>query len=145
MTKLSGLGGRLYRGDTSVNFIGKSRRWYAFSGILIIASAIALSTQGLHLGIEFKGGSEFTVTKTNISLVDARAVVASTGIPGDVIIQKIGTNKVRVQTGALSNDQSNKLEDALAAKFSVPTSSIDTQIVGPSWGKEITRKALYGL
>jgi preprotein translocase subunit SecF len=33
----------------------------------------------------------------------------------------------------------------LAAKFSVSASTIDTQIIGPSWGKEITRKALYGL
>jgi preprotein translocase subunit SecF len=49
MSKLSGLGGRLYRGDTSVDFIGKRRRWYGFSAVLIIASAIALSTQGLHL------------------------------------------------------------------------------------------------
>ena len=145
MTRLSGLGGRLYRGDTSVDFIGKRRRWYGFSAILIVASAIALSVQGLHLGIEFKGGSEFTVTKTGISVADARAAVASTGIPGDTIIQKLGTNKVRVQTGALSVAQSNQMEDALAAKFSVKTNSIDTQIVGPSWGKEITRKALYGL
>jgi preprotein translocase subunit SecF len=27
----------------------------------------------------------------------------------------------------------------------VSVSTIDTQIIGPSWGKEITRKALYGL
>jgi preprotein translocase subunit SecF len=145
MAQLSGLGGRLYRGETSVDFIGKRRRWYAFSGLLILASAIALSVQGLHLGIEFKGGSEFTITKTGISLADARAAVTSTGIPGDTIIQKLGTNKVRVQTGALSIAQSNKMQDALAAKFSITTNSIDTQIVGPSWGKEITRKALYGL
>lgn len=145
MSKLSGLGGRLYRGETSVDFIGKRRRWYAFSGILIIASAVALSVQGLHLGIEFKGGSSYTVTKTGISVVDARAAVASASIPGETIIQKIGTNKVRVQTGALTALQSNQVQDALAAKFGIATDAIDTQIVGPSWGKEITRKALYGL
>jgi preprotein translocase subunit SecF len=33
----------------------------------------------------------------------------------------------------------------LAAKFGVSVDSIDCQIIGPSWGKEITRKALYGL
>jgi preprotein translocase subunit SecF len=37
------------------------------------------------------------------------------------------------------------VQDALAAKFAVPVESIDTHIVGPSWGKEITRKAVYGL
>lgn len=145
MTKLSGLGGRLYRGDTSVDFIGKRRRWYAFSGVLIVASALALSIQGLHLGIEFKGGSEFTVTKTGISLSDARAAVENTKVPGDTIIQKLGTNKIRVQTAPLTVAQSNQVQDALAAKFGVNASQIDTQIVGPSWGKEITRKALYGL
>lgn len=145
MSKLSGIGGRLYRGETSFDLIGKRRRWYALSGVLIIASALALSIQGLHLGIEFKGGSEFTVTKTGISIVDARAAVASTHVPGDTIIQKLGTNKVRVQTAPLSNAQSNSVQDALAAKFGISADAIDTQIVGPSWGKEITRKALYGL
>jgi len=41
--------------------------------------------------------------------------------------------------------QSNAVQDALASKFGITTEVIDTQIVGPSWGKEITRKALYGL
>jgi len=145
MSKLSGLGGRLYRGDTSIDFIGKRRRWYAVSGLLIIASAFALSLQGLHLGIEFKGGSSYTVTKPGISIEDARSAVATTSIPGELIIQKVGTDKVRVQTGSLSVLQSNAVQDALASKFGITTEVIDTQIVGPSWGKEITRKALYGL
>jgi preprotein translocase subunit SecF len=145
MSKLSGLGGRLYRGDTSIDFIGKRRRWYAVSGLLIIASAFALSLQGLHLGLEFKGGSSYTVTKPGISIEDARSAVATTSIPGEVIIQKVGTDKVRVQTGSLSVLQSNAVQDALASKFGITTEVIDTQIVGPSWGKEITRKALYGL
>jgi len=145
MSSLSGLGGRLYRGETSVDFIGKRRRWYAISGLLIIASIGALSIQGLHLGIEFKGGSSYTVTKAGVTVEKARAAVDSTGIAGETIIQKIGTQKVRVQTGALTSDQSNQIQDVLASKLGVSVDSIDTQIVGPSWGKEITRKALYGL
>jgi preprotein translocase subunit SecF len=50
-----------------------------------------------------------------------------------------------VQTGSLSAEQSNAVEDALASTFGVSVEAIDTQIIGPSWGKEITRKALYGL
>ena len=145
MSKLSGLGGRLYRGETSVDFIGRRRRWYSISALFILASIGALSLQGLHLGIEFKGGSSFTVTKVNASIEDARAAVTATGIPGELIVQNIGTDKVRVQTSALDNAQNNAVQDALATKFSVTTESIDSQIVGPSWGKEITRKALYGL
>ena len=145
MSSLSGIGGRLYRGETSIDFIGKRRRWYAISALLILASIGALAIQGLHLGIEFKGGSSYIVTKQGVTVEDARAAVESTGITSETIIQKIGTEKVRVQTGALSTVESNQLQDALASKLGVSVGSIDTQIVGPSWGKEITRKALYGL
>ena len=145
MSKLSGLGGRLYRGETSVNFIGRRRRWYTVSAVFILLSIGALAVQGLHLGIEFKGGSSFTVTTQNPSVTEARAAVDEAGVSGEAIIQVLGDNKVRVQTGALETAQNNAVQDALAAKFSVAVGSIDTQIIGPSWGKEITRKALYGL
>ncbi|CAB4826647.1 MAG: protein translocase subunit SecF [Actinobacteria bacterium] len=145
MSKLSGIGGRLYRGETSIDFIGKRRRWYAVSALFILLSIAALSLQGLHLGIEFKGGSSFTVTKAGASIADARAAVDTVGVPGEIIVQNIGTNKVRVQTAALNSVQNNAVQDALAKKFQVAVESIDSQIIGPSWGKEITRKALYGL
>ena len=145
MSKLSGIGGRLYRGETSIDFIGKRRRWYSISALFILLSIAALSLQGLHLGIEFKGGSSFTVTKAGASIADARAAVDSAGVSGEIIVQNIGTNKVRVQTAALNSVQNNAVQDALAKKFQVAVESIDSQIIGPSWGKEITRKALYGL
>ena len=145
MSKLSGLGGRLYRGETSVDFIGRRRRWYMVSALFIVVSIGALAVQGLHLGIEFKGGSSFTVTTQNPSVTEARAAVEEAGVSSETIVQLIGDNKVRVQTGSLEQVQNDAIQDSLAAKFSVSASTIDTQIIGPSWGKEITRKALYGL
>lgn len=145
MAKLSGIGGRLYRGETSIDFIGKRRRWYAFSGLLIIASAVTLFTQGLHLGIEFKGGSSFTVTSNQASINTAESALKEAGVTSQNIIQLIGNDKVRIQTEPLSNVQQNAVQDQLARKFNVTIESIDSQIIGPSWGKEITRKALYGL
>ncbi len=145
MAKFSGLGGRLYRGETSVDFIGKRKIWYAFSGLLILASAATLITQGLHLGIEFKGGSSFTVTSQSVSVSSAESAVRDAGVTTQVIVQKIGNDKVRVQTDALTPAQQTAVESKLATKFNVSIDSIDSQIIGPSWGEEITRKALYGL
>ena len=145
MSKFSGLGGRLYRGETSINFIGQRRRWYALSGFFVLLSIGALAIQGLTLGIEFKGGSSFTVNTPNPSVSQAREAVAEAGLQGEPIVQLVGNDKVRVQTPALEPALNNAIQDALAAKFSVSASSIDVQIIGPSWGKEITRKALYGL
>jgi preprotein translocase subunit SecF len=145
MSKFSGLGGRLHSGETSIDFIGKRRRWYAFSGILIIASIAALSLQGLHLGIEFRGGASYTVTKVGSTVAEANTALNAVGISNEVIVQKVGNDKVRIQTGSLTTEKSNALQDSLASTFGVSVDSIDTQIIGPSWGKEITRKALYGL
>lgn len=145
MSKMSGLGGRLYRGETAVDFIGKRRRWYSLSALFILASIAALAFQGLHLGIEFKGGSAFTVTNPTATIEQAQKAVEATGVPGELIVQKVGSDKIRVQTGALDTAQNNAVQDALATQFNVAAESIDTQIIGPSWGKEITRKAVYGL
>jgi len=145
MAKFSGIGGRLYRGETSYDFIGKRRRSYTFSILLILISAVTIFTQGLQLGIEFKGGSSFTVTSNNASIDRAESALEDAGVDTQNIIQKIGDNKVRVQTEPLSNTQQTAVQDQLAAKFGVSIESIDVQIIGPSWGEEITRKALYGL
>jgi preprotein translocase subunit SecF len=76
---------------------------------------------------------------------EAREAVEAVGLPGEIIVQKIGDSKVRVQTGAVDAAQSRAIEAALTQKFGVTEESIDTQLVGPSWGKEITKKAIYGL
>jgi len=145
MAKFSGLGGRLYRGETSVDFIGKRKIWYSISGLLILASALTLFTQGLHLGIEFKGGSSFTVTSANASVQTAETALSDAGITSQTIIQKLGNDKIRIQTDALTATEQNAVESSLSSKFNVTVDSIDSQIIGPSWGEEITRKALYGL
>jgi len=140
---LSGIGGRLYRGEKSFNIVGKRRRWYAVSAIVILMSGLALGFKGLHLGIEFKGGSVFTVTKSGATIEDGRSAIEKAGVTSETVVQKIGNNKIRIQTGTLPSFDSVKA--SLASSFGVSEESIDTQLIGPSWGKEITKKALYGL
>ena len=145
MAKLSGLGGRLYSGETSFNIVENRKRWYSISTVFILLSMGALLLQGLHLGLEFKGGASFTLNKADVTIEQARTSVEGIGIPGEIIVQKIGDSKVRIQTGALTPAESNSIEAALTKTFDVTIESIDTQLVGPSWGKEITKKAFYGL
>jgi preprotein translocase subunit SecF len=85
------------------------------------------------------------VSKAGGTIAQAESALVSAGITGEKVIQQVGNDKIRVQTGTLSAAQSNAVEDALASTFGVSVEAIDTQIIGPSWGKEITRKALYGL
>jgi len=143
--KLTGLGGRLYRGETSMNVIRARKKWYAVSALFIALSVFALGAQGLRLGIEFEGGSAFVVTTSTGSIEQAREAVSSAGYKDNVIIQTLGEEKIRIQTGVLDAGQSNAIQDALAAEFGVSVESIDTQNVGPSWGEEISKKAFQGL
>ena len=143
--KLTGLGGRLYRGETSMNVIRARKKWYAVSALFIALSVFALGAQGLRLGIEFEGGSAFVVTTSTGSIEQAREAVSSAGYTDNVIIQTLGDEKIRIQTGVLDAGQSNAIQDALAAEFGVSVESIDTQNVGPSWGEEISKKAFQGL
>lgn len=145
MSSIKGLGGRLYSGEKSFNIIGNAKRWYVLSAVFTLISLGALAFQGLHLGIEFKGGSAYSVTTTTGTVEEARSAVEGVGITGELIIQKVGDDKIRVQTGSLTTTQSDSVEAALVSAFGVSAESIDTQIIGPSWGKEITKKALYGL
>ena len=143
--KLTGLGGRLYRGETSMNVIRARKKWYAVSALFIALSVFALGAQGLRFGIEFEGGSAFVVSTSTGTVEQARDAVAAAGYSDNAIIQTLGEEKIRIQTGVLDAAQSNAIQDALAAEFGVSVESIDTQNVGPSWGEEISKKALQGL
>ncbi len=139
------MGGRLYRGEKSFDIIGKRRRFYALSGIVIIISAIALSVQGLHLGIEFKGGSQFTFNAPGATVLDGQKAVTDSGVTSETIVQKIGANKIEITTKALSNDENDAIETSITKEFKIPGSEINVTSIGPSWGKDITHKAIEAL
>jgi preprotein translocase subunit SecF len=112
---------------------------------LILASLFALGARGLELGIEFKGGSEFVLNQEGITVPEAREAMDKANVPGEPIVQTVGNTKVRIQTGALTNAQSSKVLDVLSTTFSIAKADIDTRLIGPSWGREITRKAITAL
>jgi preprotein translocase subunit SecF len=149
MSRFANVGGRLYRGEVSYDFVGHWRRWYAISGAVLLLSVGALLVRGLDLGIEFKGGAVFAVPTSQGTVQQARDVVSGAGISSEAIVTVVkpagGQRSLRVQTTSLTPDQSTALTNALAKKFSVGTDKINQQIVGPSWGDQITKKAVRGL
>jgi len=145
MTSFRGFGARLYSGETSFNIVGRAKRWYIVSSLFVLVSIGTLATQGLQLGIEFKGGSAYTFTSTTATVEQARAAIENSGFDRELIVQKIGDDKIRLQTGALDTAEADGIQRTISSNFSVSVGDIDTQIIGPSWGEEITKKALYGL
>ena len=145
MSRVGSLGSRLYRGEISYDFVGKRRRWYVISGVILAIAVLALLIRGLNLGIEFKGGAEFRFTSTKASVASVRDTVTSTGLGGDPIVQKIGNDTYRVATTKLSADQSNKVQQTIADKYGLNRNDVSRQFIGASWGSDISKKALQGL
>jgi len=144
MSGAKGFGQRLYRGEVSYDFVGRWRRWYILSAIILIVSIGALGFRGLNLGIEFRGGADFAIPNATCSVVDARAVAeAETG--GQTIVTVASSGTMRVQTIPLTSAESIAVADSLGEACGVTGSEITVQVVGPTWGSEISAKALQGL
>ena len=144
MSRLGSVAHRLYSGEVSYDFVGKRRRWYAISGVILLLALIGLFGRGLNLGIEFKGGSEFTVPNTTATVEQARASAEAANIQ-DPIVTQVGANNIRIQTQALTPSQSAAVTQQLSQDLGVPQGNIAVTLVGPSWGAEITQRALQGL
>ena len=144
MSKMSGLGHRLYSGQMSIDFIGRRRTWYVVSAIILLVSVGALLTRGLNLGIEFRGGADFAIPSATCSIEQAR-VVAEEGSGAQSIVTETGNGTIRVQTEALTPAESSVLAGELASACDVAKDDIKVQVVGPTWGAEISKKALQGL
>lgn len=113
------------------------------SGVVLLASIIALVIGGLNLGIDFAGGTTFEL-ETAASIDEV-----SDTLPGSVAsearIQEVtseeGTRSVRVRTS---------LEDPAAVEALRPVLSevgeiIALESVGPTFGASITEKAIRAL
>ena len=60
MLGLGQIGGRLYRGEVSIDFVGRRRLWYTISAFILVISIVAVIVRGLSFSVDFKGGAVFT-------------------------------------------------------------------------------------
>jgi preprotein translocase subunit SecF len=145
MSRLGSLGAHLYRGEVSYDFIGRRKVWYTLSAIVLLISIVSLLTRGLTLGIEFRGGAEFRVTSPIATESNVESTVAAQVKGNEIVVQKVGNQTIRVQTETLTSKQLEQVRSVLATRFHVSENSVSTQFIGPSWGHDISTKALRAL
>ncbi len=150
MPNLRNVAHRLYTGDISYDFIGRRRRWYLLSAILLFVSIAALGILRLELGIEFRGGADFQV---NVGTVNAdspdtyRNALTQSGVPelDDSTVTTIGSDRVRLQTRALTVDEVATVRGAIARQAGVSADQVTYSLVDASWGGQISQRALLAL
>ncbi len=148
MSRITELTSGLYRGDVSFDFVGRRKLWYIVSAVLLVISLGSLAVNGLKFGVEFSGGAVFTLPSEECEITTARDAAAAEvpeGIP--IVTELTGSSgrQIRVQTVDLTPAESGAVSTALAEACDVPLENVSTQVIGPSWGEQITNKALTGL
>src|SRR6266480_2649535 len=146
MSAIGQLGGRLYRGEVSFDFVGRKRLWYAVSGLILLVSIVAVLVRGLSFSVDFKGGAIFTFPSSSTSVSQVQNAVESGGVSGAIVQQTHGQkNGWQIQTKSLTGPQTVALEKTLSSKLGVNSNDITVTTVGPSWGSQISGKALEAL
>jgi preprotein translocase subunit SecF len=143
---VSGIIRRLYRGETTFDFIGSRRRWYLASGVLILVCVGSFIFRGFNFGIEFSGGSQFQFNApATVSVDEVTQVVQGAGASVESAPQLVGsgsTRQVVVRTAELPQDKQTAVEKALRDRY---REDVSVSAVSSSWGGDVTRKAIRGL
>ena len=138
------LASRLYHGETTYDFVGRRRLWFAISGALLLVSLLSLFVPGLNFGIDFKGGAVFRVQPERA--VTEAQVRDAVGQQAKVVqVTEEAPVQVIVQTEELSQDQVAKIRRDLAEVAGVQSNDVSTASIGSKWGSAVSRKALTAL
>ncbi|HET9248510.1 MAG TPA: protein translocase subunit SecF [Actinomycetota bacterium] len=139
-----------YRGHTipHVRWIEKRNIWFAISGVMILLSVVGIVFSGLNYSIEFEGGARITYTfEQPVSVEDVQATLEEHGID-DAEVQVVNGDQISIRTPFLEREGEGSAEAIrrdLAEQAGITAVAINVEDVGPTWGAEISRKALIGL
>jgi SecD/SecF fusion protein len=132
-----------------VDFVGRTKYWFAISGTILAIGIGSLIVQGLNLGIDFKGGSQVSFkTPQPHSVQDVRNQADALGLGGSVIQGRGNTTnggytQFQMRTRSLSLPKQNDLEAAL--KSQLDATSIGVKNVSASFSRQILKSAIIAI
>jgi SecD/SecF fusion protein len=132
------------------DFVGKSKLFFAMSGVILLIGALALSTKGLNFGIDFESGTRVTTNlERAASVEDVRDALRPAGL-GDAKIQEVddpelGQNVVQIATPQLEPGEVRRVQDRLDDEFGVARDGFSSESVGPTFGETVARSAAYAI
>ncbi len=144
MSAATNLLGRLYRGESNVDFVGRQKLWYGLSIALLVLSFAGLFVRGLNFGVEFTGGSVFSFKSPAASIEQVREAIHDTGHE-QVIVQQAGENGWRATTETMPEGEITRVQRHLAEEFDLAQNDVSIQVIGASWGGQVSEQAMIGL
>ena len=146
--------GRAFRGETTIDFIGRRRTWFLISTIVLAICIGSLVIRQLNLGIEFAGGIQISAPVPDDGpLGDAPDTTVVTEVEDAVLATGATDAQVQVATDddgrtvivQTKETEGNAEELQGAVEETVGAEVEDLSQIGEKWGGEITNKAIRGL
>jgi preprotein translocase SecF subunit len=127
---------------SKVDFVGRWRLWFAISAVMILAGVVAIALGNLRFGIDFEGGTKFTVANPDQQPAEQEVRAALPGfVAGDAVIQTTG-NGYEVRTPVLDEAERNQVEEALTEALGGEVSETS---VSPTFGGQVRDQALQAV
>ena len=127
---------------SKIDFVGRWRRWFAISSVLLVVGIAAIALGNLNFGIDFEGGTKFTVAGPQRQLGEGEIRQALPEfVARDAVIQTAG-NGYEVRTPVLSQGQRGQVEDALKEALGGEVSETS---VSPTFGGQVRDQALQAV
>ena len=147
MSRLATWGNELYAGKKSYPFVQKWKTWFAVALILLaVAAGITALRGGFNMGIDFRGGSEFTVSGVeNTDPVIGEEAVTEVISEAEATATNIAGGTIRVQTTELSDEQTLEVAENLQQGYNVTAEDVTSNFVGPTWGQAVSEQMFIGL
>jgi preprotein translocase subunit SecF len=141
--------GRLYRGETTINFVGRRNWGFGFSVLLVLVSLASLGFRGLNLGIDFEGGVAWELSTETVQINDVEEILSANGIEVTTAkIQELSGSegrRLRVQTADQTEQVRLAVKQQLAEAAQVEVQEVSEARVSSSWGSSLTNKAVRAL
>jgi preprotein translocase SecF subunit len=127
---------------SKLDFVGRWKLWFAISGVLVVAGVAAILLGNLNFGIEFEGGTKFTVSSPERELGEGEVREALPEfVAGEAVIQTIG-NGYEIRTPVLDEGERAQVEEALSGALGGEVSQTS---VSPTFGGQVRDQALQAV
>lgn len=137
---------RAYRGEIAYDFVRNRRRYLIISGTLIVISLLSIAIRGFDLSIDFTGGTVVDApNESGATVGDYRDALGDIGQDGARVQLVDDGARVQVATEALSNEEQDEFVSTIADVAGASIDDTNVNAVGPTFGGEITRRAIQAL
>lgn len=134
-----------------LQIIGKAKRWFTISAVLIVPGIIMIAMGGIKANVEFQGGYEANFNlKQDVPLATVRANLVKAGYEGFNLKEAKINDLKSIYITIPKNEGKIKPKDPRALQIIGEAAGLDTtdgglQEIGPSVRAETTNNAIYGV